>query len=137
MGTKGGSKTDYLDEQLGELKDKVSINKYESAESANDWWSSKGYDKPPYTPKTVVQDIKGLTPPRYRKNLHYLRHQNTSVSGVLKHVNKSETQVANAKNISKEALIDFVDNGSLVDIPNQGYIKNIYVQTANGWVLIN
>lgn len=61
-GTKGGSKTDYLDEQLGELKDKVSINKYESAESANDWWSSKGYDKPLYTPKTVVQDIKGLTP---------------------------------------------------------------------------
>lgn len=69
--------------------------------------------------------------------MHYLRHQNTSVSGVLKHVNKSETQVANAKNISKEALIDFVDNGSLVDIPNQGYTKNIYVQTADGWVLIN
>ena len=49
---------DYLDEQLGELKYKVSINKYESAESVNDWWSSKGYDKPPYTLKTVVQDIR-------------------------------------------------------------------------------
>lgn len=54
----GGTGYDYLDEQLGELKNKVSINKYESAESVNDWWSSKGYDKPPYTPKTVVQDIK-------------------------------------------------------------------------------
>lgn len=41
------------------------------------------------------------------------------------------------KNISKEALIDFVGNGFLVDIPNQGYIKNIYVQTADEWVLIN
>ena len=75
-------------------------------------------------------------------------YTDNSVSGVLKHVSKSETQIANAglsnvdiyanaKNISKDALIDFASNGPLVDIPNQGFIKNIYVQTADGWILIN
>lgn len=48
---------EYLDDQLGNLKDKVKINQYQSAESVNDWWANNGYDRPPYTPKTVVQDI--------------------------------------------------------------------------------
>ena len=47
---------EYLDTQLG-LKDKVKLNQYQSAESVNDWWANNGYDRPPYTPKTVVQDI--------------------------------------------------------------------------------
>ena len=48
---------EYLDTQLGNLKDKVKLNQYQSAESVNDWWANNGYDRPPYTPKTVVQDI--------------------------------------------------------------------------------
>ena len=47
---------EYLDTQLGNLKDKVKLNQYQSAESVNDWWANNGYDRPPYTPKTVVQD---------------------------------------------------------------------------------
>ena len=48
---------EYLDTQLGNLKDKVKLNQYQSAESVNDLWANNGYDRPPYTPKTVVQDI--------------------------------------------------------------------------------
>ena len=48
---------EYLDTQLGNLKDKVKLKQYQSAESVNDWWANNGYDRPPYTPKTVVQDI--------------------------------------------------------------------------------
>ena len=51
------AKFDYLDKQLGSLKGKVQINQYNSAESVNKWWVEHDYDKPPYTPKTVVQDI--------------------------------------------------------------------------------
>ena len=47
----------YLDEQLGSLKNKVDIKQYHSAESVNEWWSKQGYDNPPYTEKTVVQEI--------------------------------------------------------------------------------
>ena len=56
----GGSKTksgyEYLDEQLGGLKDKVTINKYQSAENVNDWWKARGYNAP-YKEKTIVQNI--------------------------------------------------------------------------------
>ncbi|MEB3751169.1 hypothetical protein [Geobacillus icigianus] len=44
--------------QLGSLKDRVEIIRYSSAESANDWWASRGYTKPPYAENTVVQEIK-------------------------------------------------------------------------------
>ena len=47
---------EYLDTQLGNLKDKVKINQYQSAESVNAWWEARGY-KSPYKEKTVVQDI--------------------------------------------------------------------------------
>ena len=47
---------EYLDEQLGNLKDKVKINQYQSAESVNAWWEARGY-KSPYKEKTVVQNI--------------------------------------------------------------------------------
>lgn len=49
------SRLNYLDDQLGSMKNNVKINKYESAESVNNWWKNQGYDQPPYTPKTVVQ----------------------------------------------------------------------------------
>lgn len=39
------------------MKNNVKINKYESAESVNNWWKNQGYKEPPYTPKTVVQEI--------------------------------------------------------------------------------
>jgi hypothetical protein len=48
---------DYLDNQLGSMKNNVKVNKYESAESVNNWWKKQGYSQPPYTPKTVVQEI--------------------------------------------------------------------------------
>ena len=47
---------EYLDDQLGNLKDKVKINQSQSAESVNAWWEARGY-KSPYKEKTVVQDI--------------------------------------------------------------------------------
>ena len=47
---------EYLDDQLGNLKGKVKINQYQSAESVNDWWEARGY-KSPYKEKTVVQNI--------------------------------------------------------------------------------
>ena len=57
---KGGSTSkigyEYLDDQLGSLKDKVKVNQYQSAESVNDWWEARGY-KLPYKEKTVVQNI--------------------------------------------------------------------------------
>ncbi|HAO5824005.1 TPA: hypothetical protein IQC23_000361 [Listeria monocytogenes] len=53
---------DYLDDQLGSMKSNVKVNKYESSENANNWWKvEKGYDNPPYTSKTVVQDIRLLS----------------------------------------------------------------------------
>ncbi|MBC1921989.1 pre-toxin TG domain-containing protein [Listeria grayi] len=48
---------DYLDDQLGSIKNNVKVNKYESAESVNDWWKKQGYNQPPYTPKTVAQEV--------------------------------------------------------------------------------
>ena len=47
---------EYLDDQLGSLKDKVKINQYQSAESVNDLWEARGY-KSPNKEKTVVQNI--------------------------------------------------------------------------------
>ena len=47
---------EYLDDQLGNLKDKVKINQYQSAESVNAWWEARGY-KSPYKEKNVVQNI--------------------------------------------------------------------------------
>jgi predicted ribonuclease toxin of YeeF-YezG toxin-antitoxin module len=46
-----------LDDQLGKLKKIVKINRYESSASVNEWWKKRGYSYPPYSKKTVVQDI--------------------------------------------------------------------------------
>lgn len=35
----------------------MKVNKYESAESVNNWWKIQGYNQPPYTPKTIIQEI--------------------------------------------------------------------------------
>lgn len=43
----------------------------------------------------------------------------------------------NAKNVSMNELIDFAENGLLVNIPKQGFVKNIYVQTKDGWIWIH
>ena len=60
IGGEGGTSSkigyEYLDDQLGNLKDKVKINQYQSAESVNAWWEARGY-KSPYKEKTVVQNI--------------------------------------------------------------------------------
>ncbi|EAG3548936.1 hypothetical protein [Listeria monocytogenes] len=104
--TKGAKGFEYLDNQLGSIKNKVKVNKYESAETVNSWWKKQGYEHPPYTPKTVVQeiklledtkfvrvydgvdsglyggwvmraeDIKGLTPSQIKENLRCLNYLN-------------------------------------------------------------
>ncbi|MBC1728832.1 LXG domain-containing protein [Listeria seeligeri] len=51
---------DYLDNQLGSLKNKVKVKKYESAENANEFWRNQSYEQPPYTPKTTIQDLELL-----------------------------------------------------------------------------
>ena len=53
----GGQENDYLDSQLGSLKNGVKINNYHSAQSVNDWWNDRGYSNPPYSKETLVQDI--------------------------------------------------------------------------------
>ncbi|MBF2614698.1 ribonuclease YeeF family protein [Listeria welshimeri] len=53
----GANGLDYLDNQLGSMKNNIKVNKYESAESVNNWWKIQGYNQPPYTPKTIVQEI--------------------------------------------------------------------------------
>ena len=53
------AKFDYLDKQLGSLKNKVKVKQYHSVESVNNWWKEvMKYDKPPYKPRTVVQEIE-------------------------------------------------------------------------------
>jgi len=72
----------------------------------------------------------------------------SSPSGVLRHVSKSESQIANAgisnadiyvnaKNVPKEVMLGFIQNGPLKDIPIQGTIKSIYIQTVDGWILVS
>ncbi len=69
-------------------------------------------------------------------------------SGVLRHVGKAEQQAmnallcdvdlyVNAKNVPMDLLIEFAGNGPIVEIPKHGIIKNIYIQTLDGWILIN
>jgi hypothetical protein len=64
---------------------------------------------------------------------------------VLKHASRSETQIINAgiegadiyinaKNLPSETVIDYAQKGVLKDIPTQGIVDNIYVQTSDGWV---
>lgn len=55
-GTTSKAGYEYLDEQVGSLKDNVKINQYQSAENVNDWRKARGY-KNPYKEKTVVQNI--------------------------------------------------------------------------------
>ncbi|MFB5348922.1 hypothetical protein [Enterococcus faecalis] len=63
--SKKASGFNYLDDQLGNMKNNVKVNKYESAESINNWWKNQGYDQPPYTSKTVVQDLDLLADTKF------------------------------------------------------------------------
>ena len=43
-----------------------------------------------------------------------------------------------AKKITNtDALISFAQNGGLSKIPNEGYVSNIYIRTAYGWIHID
>ena len=45
--------------EMGSLKNKVKVKQYHSIESVNNWWKKvMKYDKPPYKPRTVVQEIE-------------------------------------------------------------------------------
>lgn len=63
--SKNASGLNYFDDQLGSVKNNVKVNKYESAESVNKWWKNQGYDEPPYTSKTVVQDLDLLADKKF------------------------------------------------------------------------
>jgi hypothetical protein len=67
--------------------------------------------------------------------------------GVLKYVSRSEIQIknagiegadiyVNAKNLPSETVIDYAQKGALKDIPTQGVVDNVYIQTSDGWVHI-
>ena len=79
---------EYLDDQLGSLKDKVKINQYQSAESVNDLWEARGY-KSPYKEKNVVQNITLTEDTKFvrvydgvNSNLKNLMVSGTKISGV-------------------------------------------------------
>lgn len=95
-----------------------------------------------YKPKQGLSENESLV------NYSLKEYTGNSVSGVLTHVSKAERQIANAglsnvdvyvnaKNISMDELIDFAEKDPLINIPNQGFIKNIYVQTKDGWIWIH
>lgn len=81
------------------------------------------------------------------KPISLKEYDGSSPLGVLKHVSKAEQQASKAgykgvgvyvkaKNLSSDQLIDFASKGGLKDIPKQGTVDEINVETADGWVRI-
>ena len=75
-------------------------------------------------------------------------YNGSSSQGVLRHVSKAEDQLrkaaigdvdvyVNAKNVNLDNIIDFSLNGPLKLIPSQGFVDNIFIQTSDGWIVIN
>ncbi|GAB3729789.1 polymorphic toxin-type HINT domain-containing protein [Amycolatopsis oliviviridis] len=68
-------------------------------------------------------------------------------AGVLRHASKAEESArkagyrdvdlyVEAKNVDLSRMIDFAKGGPLRDMPRQGTIKSIYIETANGWLVL-
>jgi hypothetical protein len=73
-------------------------------------------------------------------------YSGSSPSGVLRHVSQAEASASkagysgvqvyvDAPGVSRSTLLDFGANGPLSQIPTQGTVSTIYVQTADGWVV--
>jgi hypothetical protein len=76
-----------------------------------------------------------------------LKETQGGLAAVLRHASKAEAQAESAgysgvelfiraPNVAPEALLDFVRDGPLAEIPRQGTISAITVLTAGGWVRI-
>ncbi|MFT3933285.1 MAG: PAAR domain-containing protein [Chitinophagaceae bacterium] len=95
-----------------------------------------------------IRDMPGIDGVYQGKPTSLKQYTGESPSGVLKHASKSETQLSNAnysdatiyvdaKNVSGKTLIDFAKNGPLSEIPKQGIVSKIMVNTKDGWVIID
>lgn len=73
-------------------------------------------------------------------------YSGSSPASVLRHVSQAEASASkagysgvqvyvNAPGVSRSTLVDFGANGPLSQIPSQGTVSTIYVQTADGWVV--
>lgn len=73
------------------------------------------------------------------------QYTGTSPLGVLKHASKAEEQAfqagytsvelfIDARNVKAGPLLDFARKGPLAQIPRQGVISTINIETADGWV---
>ncbi|MEV0165163.1 RHS repeat-associated core domain-containing protein [Nonomuraea fuscirosea] len=74
------------------------------------------------------------------------QYTGTSPAGVLRHASKAETSArdagysgvelfVDAKNVGRDVLLDFGANGPLAQIPRQGTLSSIYVNSADGWIV--
>ena len=75
------------------------------------------------------------------------QYTGTSPVGVLTRASQAESQARNAgytgvelfiraRNVRASTLLDFVRQGPLMNIPQQGTISAINVDTADGWIRI-
>ena len=75
------------------------------------------------------------------------KYTGSSPSGVLRYSSRAEGRASNAaysdvelyidaKGVSSEALLDFIPNGGLSQIPRQGTISSIYINASDGWIVI-
>ncbi|SEH00444.1 RHS repeat-associated core domain-containing protein [Nonomuraea solani] len=73
-------------------------------------------------------------------------YSGSSPAGVLRHASVAEDSASragysgvelfvDAKNVAGDRLLDFGVNGPLAQIPRQGTISSIYVNTAGGWIV--
>ncbi|MFI7705829.1 RHS repeat-associated core domain-containing protein [Nonomuraea sp. NPDC049480] len=73
-------------------------------------------------------------------------YSGTSPAGVLRHASLAESSASkagfsgvdlyvDAKNVPGATMIDFGVNGPLAQIPRQGTISSIYVNSADGWIV--
>ncbi|WP_188195458.1 DUF6531 domain-containing protein [Nonomuraea sp. SYSU D8015] len=73
-------------------------------------------------------------------------YSGTSPAGVLRHASLAESSArkagfsgvdlyVDAKNVPGATMVDFGTNGPLAQIPRQGTINSIYVNSADGWVV--
>lgn len=94
-----------------------------------------------------VKDMPGIDGHLDGKPVSLKEYTGESPAGVLKHASKAEDQIlkaglkdvdvyVNAKKLNSDQMIDFIKNGPLKDIPNQGLVDKIYIQVSDGWIEI-
>jgi hypothetical protein len=68
-----------------------------------------------------------------------MRDQRLGTGHIERRINllKQLQEIINDPNVSAIQLIDFATKGSLVNIPRQGTVSVIYVNTAGGWIVFS